>query len=82
MLDRRPSSRILEGQTLSHLTGIPAAVCMGRAMRSILLASPHPPRTQAAAAAFVLALGFTAGAIPARRAPNVDVDPAMTLRVE
>jgi hypothetical protein len=37
------------------------------------------PLTLAAAAAFVLALGLTAGAIPARHA---NVDPAMILRAE
>jgi hypothetical protein len=38
------------------------------------------PLTLAAAAAFVPALGFTAGAIPPRRAANVDG--AITLRAE
>jgi hypothetical protein len=42
--------------------------------------SASDPLTLAAAAAFVLALGFTVGAIPPRRAANVDG--AMTLRAE
>ena len=61
--------------------GILAAVCIGRAMRSSLFGIiASDPLTLAAASAFVLALGFTAGAIPAPRAANVDQ--AMTLRAE